>query len=323
LQRTLKVWNQALSTKTQYEIEYRMRRHDGVYRLLLARGVPILDEQGNVLEWVGTCIDITHQKEAEAALKKAHDELEIRVRERTSELSEAVERLRVENIQRKQLEDTLRESENQVRFFASQCLTAQETERKRVAGELHDSIAASLGAVRLRIDKVAEAMQKGPCGPESLQDIASAVTVINQEVRRIMADLRPSILDDLGIIPALTWLCREYQKTYSHISVDSQIGVSEEEVPDSLKTPIFRICQEAMNNIAKYSKASLVNLSLKKRDAQIGLTIQDNGQGFDLEIVKKGMGLSTMKERAQLSGGSFSLETAKGKGTIVLVSWAV
>jgi signal transduction histidine kinase len=78
-----------------------------------------------------------------------------------------------------------------------------------------------------------------------------------------------------------------------------------------------------MNNIAKYSKASLVNLSLKKRDAQIGLTIQDNGQGFDLETVRKGMGLSTMKERAQLSGGSFSLETAKGKGTIVLVSWAV
>jgi signal transduction histidine kinase len=109
----------------------------------------------------------------------------------------------------------------------------------------------------------------------------------------------------------------------THISVDSQIGISEEEVPDSLKTPIFRICQEAMNNIAKYSKASLVNLSLKKRDAQIGLTIQDNGQGFDLETVKKGMGLSTMKERAQLSGGSFSLETAKGKGTIVLVSWAV
>ena len=275
------------------------------------------------MEWVGTCIDITHQKEAEEALKKAHDELEIRVRERTSELSEAVERLRAENIQRKQLEDTLRESENQVRFFASQCLTAQETERKRVAGELHDSIAASLGAMKFRIEKIAEEMKQGHGSPESLQDLASKVTEINNEVRRIMADLRPSILDDLGIIPAMNWFCREYQKTYSHISVDKQIGISEDEVPDSLKTPIFRISQEAMNNIAKYSQASLVNLSLQKEDGKIQLTIQDNGQGFDLDTVRKGLGLSTMRERAQLSGGSFSLESAKGKGTIVLVSWAV
>ncbi len=166
-------------------------------------------------------------------------------------------------------------------------------------------------------------MKQGSGGPESLQDLATRVAEIIVDVRRIMADLRPSILDDLGIIPALTWLCREYQKTYSHISVEHQIGVSEHEVPDSLKTPIFRICQEAMNNIAKYSKASLVNLSLKKRDAQIGLTIQDNGQGFDLETVQKGMGLSTMKERAQLSGGSFDLQSAIGKGTIVRASWPV
>ena len=165
-------------------------------------------------------------------------------------------------------------------------------------------------------------MQKGPCGPESLQDIASAVTVINQEVRRIMADLRPSILDDLGIIAALTWLCREYQKTYSHISVDSQIGVSEEEVPDSLKTPIFRICQEAMNNIAKHSKASLVSLCLQQQNGRMELSVQDHGQGFDLETVKKGMGLSTMKNEPSFPG-VFDLETAKGKGTIIRASWTV
>jgi len=166
-------------------------------------------------------------------------------------------------------------------------------------------------------------MKQGPCGPESLRDIGSAVAVINHEVRRIMADLRPSILDDLGIIPALTWLCREYQKTYPHISVENRIGVSEDEVPDSLKTPIFRICQEAMNNIAKHSKASLVSLCLQQQNGRMELSVQDNGQGFDLETVKKGMGLSTMKERAQLSGGSYGIEAGVGKGTTIRATWTV
>jgi PAS domain S-box-containing protein len=265
--------------------------------------------------------DISERKRAEDALKKAHDELEKRVQERTSELSETVQRLRAENILRRQLEETLRESETQVRFFASQCLTAQEAERKRVAGELHDSIAASLAALKFRIDKTAEDMKQGNGGPEWLQDLGSKVMEINTEVRRIMADLRPSILDDLGLIPAMNWFCREYQKTYSHISVEDQIGVEEDEVPDPLKTPIFRISQEAMNNIAKYSKASLVNLSLRKEDDKVLLTVQDNGDGFDPNTVRKGMGLSTMRERAQLSGGSFNLESATGKGTIIRVSW--
>ena len=130
-------------------------------------------------------------------------------------------------------------------------------------------------------------MKEGTGSPESLQDLASKVTDIKNEVRRIMADLRPSVLDDLGIIPAMDWFCREYEKTYSHISVEKQIGLAEDDVPDSLKTPIFRISQEAMNNIAKYSQATLVNLPIRKADGKILLTIQDNGQGFDLKLSEK------------------------------------
>ena len=254
-------------------------------------------------------------------LRKSKDELELRVRERTAEFEEAVQRLGAENIQRKRLEETLRASETQVRFFASQCLTAQETERKRVAGELHDSIAAALGAMQFRIEREAGEMKQGHGSPEALQDLASKVREIIDDVRRIMVDLHPSILDDLGIIPAMNWFCREYQKTYSHIAVENQIGISEDQVPDLLKTPIFRISQEAMNNIAKHSKASLVTLDLRERNGTIELTIQDNGQGFDLETAGRGMGLSTMRERAELSGGSFTIESAEGKGTTVRASW--
>jgi len=86
---------------------------------------------------------------------------------------------------------------------------------------------------------------------EALEDLSSGLAQIIGEVRRIMADLRPSILDDLGILPALNWFCREYEKTYSQISVQKEMGISEDEVPDSLKTAIFRISQEALNNVAK------------------------------------------------------------------------
>ena len=298
-------------------------RKDGTEAAIDDSGAPIKDERGNVSGVVLVFRDITERKRAEEELRKAYDELEKRVQERTSDLSGAIERLRIENTQRKELEDILREKENQVRFFASQCLTAQETERKRVAGELHDSIAAALAAMKFRIDKIADEMKQGRGGLESLQDLGSKVTELNNEVRRIMADLRPSILDDLGIIPAMNWFCREYQKTYSHICVENRIAVSEEEVPDSLKTPIFRNSQEALNNIAKHSKATLVNLALRKEDDKILLIIQDNGQGFNLETVRKGLGLSTMRERVELSGGSFDLESTIGKGTLICVSWPV
>jgi len=323
VQPTLEVWNRAVSTKTPYETEYRMQRYDGAYRLLLARGVPIVDHQSTVIEWVGTCIDITERKGAEEELRKAHDELEKRVQERTAELAEMIQRLQGEIHQRKLLEATLRESERQVRLFAAQCLTAQETERKRIAAELHDSIAASLAAVKFRIEKIAEDMKKGLGGFKAIQDLASNVGESLGEVRRIMADLRPSILDDLGIIPAITWFCREFQKTYSHISVEKQIGIEEREVPETLKTPIFRICQEAMNNCSKHSRGSLVKVSLQKEGEKILLTVQDNGRGFNPEKVKKGMGLSNVRERAELSGGVFEAQSGIGEGTTVRVWWPI
>jgi PAS domain S-box-containing protein len=221
----------------------------------------------------------------------------------------------------KQAEEELRKKESQIRFFASQYLTAQETERRRIAAELHDSIASSLAGIKFRIEKTGEDMKKGLGDPESMKDISSYLMQTLGEVRRIMADLRPSILDDLGILPALNWFCREYEKTYSHLSVEKRIGIAEEEVPDFLKTVIFRISQEAMNNIAKHSKASLVDLSLQKVGERVELTIQDNGHGFQNQEIAKGLGLSTMRERTELSGGTFAIQSIAGKGTIIRASW--
>jgi PAS domain S-box-containing protein len=260
-------------------------------------------------------------------LRRSRDELEVRVRERTAELSRAVQSLEAEISRRERVEETLRESEKQVRLFASQCLTAQEEERKRIARDLHDSIAGSLVAVRLIIERAQDAIQDEASSRDSLDDAISAVARAVRDLRRIMADLRPSVLDDLGIVAALGWLCREFQRTYPSIRIELAIGLSEDEVPASLKTVTFRLAQEALNNIAKHSKATLVKLSLKNSTAGVELTIQDNGQGFDpgKEFVGRGaghaLGLPGMRERAQLSGGDFSVESSEGAGTTVRVAW--
>jgi len=117
------------------------------------------------------------------------------------------------------------------------------------------------------------------------------------------------MLDDLGILTTLDWHCKEFQKTFSHIRIEKEIDISENDVPHILKTVIYRISQEALNNIAKHSKADLVTLSLRKTGDPIELTIQDNGQGFNVESLfsmksyKRGLGLSSMRERTELQGG--------------------
>jgi PAS domain S-box-containing protein len=223
--------------------------------------------------------------------------------------------------ERKRAEEELRDKESRLRFFASHYLTAQETERRRIAAELHDSIASALAGLKFRIENTGEDMKNGQRDIQSIKDLSSNLSQTIGEVRRIMTDLRPSILDDLGILPALSWFCREYEKTYSHLSVEKQIGISEVDVPDSLKTVIFRISQEALNNIAKHSKASLVDLILQMDGKRLKLIIQDNGLGFQPDEVIKGFGLSTMRERAELSGGTFSIESVEGKGTVIRASW--
>ena len=140
-------------------------------------------------------------------------------------------------------------------------------------------------------------------------------------------DLRPPMLDDLGLLPTLSWFCRRFQTIYTGIQIDQKIDIQEGQVPISQRTLIFRITQEAMNNIAKHSKADSISLSLTSNDSRIELEIKDNGTGFDVEETlakersRRGLGLESMRERTELSGGSFRIESARGKGTVIRASW--
>ncbi|HYB20696.1 MAG TPA: sensor histidine kinase [Thermodesulfobacteriota bacterium] len=231
--------------------------------------------------------------------------------------------------ERNQAEGFIQRSKVELRRLSSRLLSIQEDERRKIARELHDGIGQSLSAVKFLIENI---LQKSTftASSSSIQSLETVIPMIQnaiEEVRRIQTSLRPPILDDLGIIPTVSWFCREYQKIYSKIDIQRDIHIEENEVPDSLKTVIYRVLQEAMNNIAKYSQATRVRLSLKKKDEEVELVVEDNGVGFAPQEIlseerdRRGFGLTSMRERTELSGGSFSIESEKGAGTRVRTVW--
>ncbi len=262
---------------------------------------PLPDPDGAIIGSVHVARDITKRKQTEEALQRAHDDLERRVRERTTELGR----------------------------ISAQLLSVQEDERQRIARELHDSVGQSLAAIKFKLENTLDQVRhtEPEMSIESLEELVPLLQQLSDEVRRIHTDLRPSLLDDLGIVLTISWFCREFENLYFDIRVEKAIHIEEEEVPDPLKIVIFRVLQEALNNVAKHSKAKLVHVSLKGTSEKIELSVKDEGQGFDLKVQQSergsgvGFGLTNMKERTELSGGSFSVESSRGKGTTVLACW--
>jgi signal transduction histidine kinase len=133
----------------------------------------------------------------------------------------------------------------------------------------------------------------------------------------------------LGILATISWFCREYQKIYAGIEIEPRIEIEEREVPADLKTVLFRILQEAMNNVAKHSGAGRVRLSLRKQEGALRLVVEDDGIGFDPSRVQcadpdlRGFGLTSMKERAELTGGSLQIESKPGEGTRLQGVWPI
>ncbi len=230
---------------------------------------------------------------------------------------------------RRQAQQALRSSESRLKELSAQLLTAQETERKHIALQMHDSIGQSLSAVKFSIEETLERLRHA-VPPETTRPLETAVPLIQEvvnEVRRIQRNLRPAMLDDLGILATLGWFCRDFQSIYKSIQVDLELGVEEVDIPEPLKIVLFRIVQEAFNNVAKHSRASRVRLALGRSSAgAIALEVEDDGRGFDVnESVShpesRGIGLSSIRERAELSGGLLRIESTMGGGVRIRVLW--
>jgi PAS domain S-box-containing protein len=232
----------------------------------------------------------------------------------------------IDMTERNRAQKALRESEERCRYLSSQLLIAQESERRRIAGEIHDRIGHGLVNMKHLVEPVLTWMRKE--GPETefkrLELLTSILKDTAAVAKEMQQNLRPSLLEDLGLLATIGWLGREFGEAHPGIRLDQNITIEEEEVPLSLKVVIFRIVQEALNNVVKHSKANLVRLSLNRGSEGFELTLSDDGQGFDVkETPRHGLGLASMRESAESSNGVFSLESVKGKGTTLRVTWSV
>ena len=224
--------------------------------------------------------------------------------------------------ERKRSEEALGVSEKRLQDLASKLLSLQEIERKVIANEIHDGLLSDLAAVKFSLEAKISTMEKaGNPLPSDFQLLLSILQRTMKEARRIMNRLRPSILDEVGLIPALSFLCREFEELHPHIDLECKLEAKENEIPDTIKVVIFRVAQEAITNSVRHGGGASVKMSLVRSSNGIEFMAQDNGQGFNLEEIKKGAGLESMRERVELLGGTFRIESEIGHGTKIQAIW--
>jgi signal transduction histidine kinase len=240
-----------------------------------------------------------------AGLAAAKAELEARVRERTGELEGA--------------NRALREREGEIRLALSKVIGAQEDERRRVARELHDETCQSLSALVMALETAAK-QTEDPDARRRLKDSGALAVRALGEVHRVIVDLRPSVLDDLGLRSAIEWYAeRALRRT--GVNARCEFSGLERRLPPELETALFRCAQEAMTNIARHARAENVLVQCAVAQERVRLEIEDDGEGFEPSALRtpdrsgRGLGLMGMRERVELLGGRLQLVAAPGQGT--------
>jgi len=207
-------------------------------------------------------------------------------------------------------------AESELRRLSTQVRTAQEQERKYLSRELHDQVGQMLTGLRMELSSMARTC--GDSGSEFPSRIAHAMSIVEQTlrvVRDIAMLLRPSMLDELGLTPALAWLIREMSRS-SGMQIEAVLDPALDHLPDTHRTCLYRVVQEALTNISKHAGAHRVDVSLNVIGGWVVGTIGDNGCGFDTGAVRRdGLGLIGMEERVRELGGHFRVISTAGQGT--------
>lgn len=214
----------------------------------------------------------------------------------------------------------------ELRRLAYGLLRTQEAERMRVAGELHDDVAPLVVMVKYMIEDAQTRLARGALNEadEVMNGATARLRDVLAELRRISTDLRPRLLDDLGLGPTLQWYCRGFEDACPSLAVKCRIAAEERDIPEDLKLEVFRIVQEALSNVAQHAHANRVNVSLVRMGDELRLAIDDDGVGFDPGRVAEqgmGLGLHAIRKRIDATGGMLSMETAPHRGTRVNASW--
>jgi len=289
---------------------------------------------GNFFAEALTPIEKTHRTARETNIRL--DRLNRTMRQRSADLAASNQQLKQEIAQRKVAEESLRKSEQhyallleqsrqmqeQLRLLSRQLLSAQEEERKKISRELHDVIAQTLTTINLRLTAL---KKEAALNTEGLERSISRTQQLVEEsvkiVHRFARELRPTVLDDLGLIPALHTFMKNFrEQTGIHVSLSAFAAV--EEVNGEKRTVLFRVAQEALTNVARHAHASRAEVKIQKLHGVVCMKIKDNGKGFQEERLLhakkvKRLGLLGMRERLEMVGGSFAIASSPGKGTTV------
>jgi PAS domain S-box-containing protein len=276
------------------------------------------------LAGLGTAIDVTEQRRATEALQHSKDELEDRVQERTAALTAANKALQAEIRERVRAEgdnmrllEQVRQSRQQLQTLSHRLLEIQEAERRRLARELHDEIGQILTGLKLTLE-----VRIGG-GPHAINcHLKAAQTLVNDLIRRVSdlsLDLRPPMLDNLGLLPTLLWHFERYS-AQTKVQVDfKHSGLEGRRLQAAVETAVFRMVQEALTNVARHAQVNQVTVCIWSGQDILNVQIEDQGAGFDPQATPAiSSGLAGMHERVTGLGGRLTIESAPGSGTCIM-----
>jgi PAS domain S-box-containing protein len=277
----------------------------------------LLNERGNLQGFAKLTRDMSKQRERMESLRKAKEELQLRVDQRAEDLLQVNRELRAEVAERERVEEKLRMSLEQLRALAARLQEVREEERAGVAREIHDELGQACTAIKMDLALIGRKATKRQTQLQAkVKGAMELVDNMIQTLRRIASDLRPRTLDDLGLTAALEWQAQEFEnRTGIRCSLtlpDEVLALDRE-----MSTAIFRIFQESLTNVVRHAQATQVAARLAKEGNALILEVRDNGKGFDAEEVRqrKSLGLVGMQERALLLNGEIKIEGEPGAGT--------
>jgi PAS domain S-box-containing protein len=275
-------WLADMAAGQPSEDEMRLRQSDGECRWFLIRTVPLRDELGNIVKWFGTSTDIQDRKHAE---------------------------------------DSLQSSLAELRALAAHLQIVREEERTRVAREIHDELGQALTAIKLELySLIRELPRDAKQQSNRAESIMKLADETIQQTRRIATELRPVVLDDLGLTAAIEWAAEEFQRRSGTSCI---LDLSEENIVIDREraTALFRILQETLTNVARHSQATRVNIQLAEEECSLVLQVSDNGKGIDNRELSAGrsLGILGMRERVLVLGGTIAISGTPYKGTTIEV----
>jgi PAS domain S-box-containing protein len=325
LQAVDRALREALQLGLEYRMEHRVLWPDGTVRWVRGQGrIVERDEQGAPLRMSGVITDITEQREAQEELQRAHDEMELRVRERTLELSQLNNKLQQEIAQRRQLEAARR-------ALLRRAVTSQEDERRRISRELHDQLGQNLAALMMGLKNLSAPLDDSPVQlhlNEQLHKLQSLTAVLMEQVHHLAWELRPAALDNIGLEAALRQCVGEWSHNSGVPAEFLARGLCHgERLPWHVETAFYRAVQEALHNVQRHAQARQVSVLLEQSEHNLVAIVEDDGVGIALDSEgapldpekRERLGLVGIRERLEQIGGEVEIESAPGQGMTIFL----